>query len=108
LNILLRRLPGVEYKSRNDVVGWSAHYGVGFLFVTLYHTYWKNHRPSLASGLLFGALSGALGIATWKIAFRNHPLPPRIDFKKYYEQLFTAHLIFGAGAVAGYRSVSNV
>jgi hypothetical protein len=108
LNILSRRLMNTNQGNYTGAFGWLAHYGVGALFVSAYDKIWKQSgRPTLWSGLLLGAISGVVGIATWKLVFKLHPSPPTIDFKDYYRQLFVAHLIFGASAALGYKTFAN-
>lgn len=84
--------------------GWLIHYGMGALFVIVYHFIWKFSPidPSLLSGAIFGFVSGFIGITGWFFVFRTHHNPPDIDVGDYFTHLIVAHIIFGAGAYAGY------
>ena len=77
--------------------GWITHYTVGVLFTFLYEYLWQNTsiKPTVKSGAILGGLSGIAGVLSWKLAFKAHPAPPRTDYRKFYNQLLIAHIIFG-------------
>jgi hypothetical protein len=102
--LLKRLIPDLE-KRNAQLSGWMIHYGVGLLFSAIYDKVWTKTKmdPTLKNGLLLGGLSGAAGAIVWKTTFALHPDPPANDREKFYGHLIIAHLIFGAGAVAGYR-----
>jgi hypothetical protein len=105
LNILLDRAGIVNINdSRKNGLGWMLHFLVGLLFVIIYDRIWALTplEPSWTIGLIFGALSGVVGIISWMIMFKIHPNEPNIHFKEYYLQLFFAHILFGLGATAVY------
>lgn len=105
LNKLYRRLVvrGTALKAI-PVIGWIFHYFIGTVFMVLYHFIWRLTavEPSLLSGSVLGFFSGFIGIAGWSLMFNLHPDPPSVNFRKYYLQLISAHVIFGIGAVIGY------
>jgi hypothetical protein len=76
------------------VLGWQAHYAFGTIWGLTY-AFWKNGKHPLSRALLFGAMGGAAGVFLWKKAFDLNPRPPRIDYPKFYAEVFLAHLIFG-------------
>src|ERR1700710_1627229 len=102
--MLHRILPGTN-KQITRVAGWSAHYGVGVLFVALYIEFWDRGKikPSFKNNLIIGALSGLLAVEIWKLTFKLHPAPPWINFTKYYTQLVGAHVVFAVFAGITYR-----
>jgi hypothetical protein len=102
--LLNRMIPDLE-KRNAQLSGWLIHYGVGLLFSAIYDRVWAKAKmdPTLRSGLLLGGISGAAGALVWKTIFTLHPHPPANDRENFYGHLITAHLIFGAGAVAGYH-----
>lgn len=105
LNLLVDRAGIAEiHDSRRNLLGWVLHFLVGLTFVILYDRIWAwtELEPSWTTGLIFGAISGITGILAWMTMFALHPHEPRIDFKKYYLQLFFAHVLFGLGATAVY------
>lgn len=108
LNKLLYRSPFYTSKTLPVLPGWLLHYFVGLLFVIAYHYIWISTalEPSILNGLIFGFISGFLGIAGWAVALKIHPDPPFVNSKKYYPHLLAAHVIFGAGAVLGYGLVN--
>lgn len=104
LNELLVRARLMKFvSSRNHPAGWIIHYGVGLVFVGIYHTVASFTDIELTFGYLVtaGALSGLLGIAAWHATFRIHPNPPVVDLKEFYIQLEAAHIIFGAAVYGG-------
>jgi hypothetical protein len=54
----------------------------------------KRITPSVVNGLLFGMLSGGIGIASWYLLFKLHPKPARMSYKMFYMQLFLAHVVY--------------
>ncbi|HKH60227.1 MAG TPA: hypothetical protein VKA49_05320 [Flavitalea sp.] len=105
LAILLRRLVPELNKKYSKIAGWNIHYAVGIAFAIIYSTLWEKNKlkASVKSGLLLGGLSGLLAIIIWKATFLLHPSPPNVEFKRYYGNLFVAHLVFGAFASIGYK-----
>lgn len=107
LGELLKRLIPIIKKRYARYDGWVIHYIVGIMFAAAYMYLWETKRitPTIKNGLLLGGLSGIIAIIAWKALLKMHPNPPKLDFKRYYGQLITTHIIFGAFAVIGYRSV---
>lgn len=99
-----RLFPDVKRKYI-EIACWNVHYAVGVFFAAIYAALWEQGKlkPGIKSALLLGAASGAFAILVWKSVFKVHPDPPPRDFKRYYGQLFTAHLIFGLTAYTGYK-----
>lgn len=109
LHKLYHRLAPAEPKPVAKAVGWLGHYAVGLAFSAAYNKLW-NKKLVKASGknsIWLGALSGALAIGVWKTTFNMHPLPPGIDFKKYYVQLFFAHIVFAMFATFAYQQLKK-
>lgn len=108
LNELLNRseLFAVE---DSRIGGWVIHYGMGTVFVTLYHFIWQHYQidPSLLNGSIFGFVSGFIGIAGWVLVFRSHHNPPAVELSDYFVHLIAAHIIFGIGAAVGYGIASE-
>ncbi|GAC1310764.1 MAG: hypothetical protein NVSMB24_28720 [Mucilaginibacter sp.] len=109
LGQLARRLLPTISKKENQLIGWSAHYGVGLLFSTAYDWLWANKKikPSFKNNLLLGGISGLAAVAIWKATFKMHPLPPRLSFDKYYLQLVPAHIVFAVFAGLAYGLLSK-
>lgn len=86
-------------------LGWLTHYGVGFLFLLAYHIAWTNSllEISIADTFFLGAISGIIGIISWVIIFCITLYQPPINYKRYYIQLFFAHIIFALTATATYH-----
>ncbi len=101
--LLSKLKPGLE-KPGATIAGWVLHYASGVAFTSVFHQIWKRHfmKPTIASGIGLGAVSGLAGIAVWKMAFEAHPDPPRKNLKRYFTHLFWAHWVFGAFSALGY------
>ena len=109
LSKLYHRLAPAEPKPIAKVVGWLGHYAVGALFSTVYNKLWdkKLVKASGKNSIWLGALSGVLAIGVWKTTFKLHPAPPGIDYKKYYAQLFFAHIVFAMFATLAYQQIKK-
>lgn len=90
--------------------GWLIHYSIGIGFVAAYWLIWQNalHKPTLLKTAVIGSASGLIGIVTWKLIFAQHDNPPKNDREAYYKQLFTAHIIFSATALATYKRLDDM
>ena len=106
--MLHRLVPGTS-KKLNQIAGWNAHFAVGLLFATAYVELWEagKIKPSVKNAVLLGAVSGLLAVAVWKLTFKMHPLPPWINYNKYYIQLVPAHVVFALFATLAYRLWQN-
>jgi hypothetical protein len=77
--------------------GWLVHYSVGVFFAAIYKPILEtwNIEPTVKNGAIIGGITGLFGAAIWNLTFRLHPLPPRINYRRFYGQLVIAHIIFG-------------
>lgn len=99
-----RLLPKLD-EEQSQALGWLGHYGVGLLFALVYVELWRSGklRPDWKTSLWVGGISGLVAVAIWKSTFKMHPLPPKLNFDKYYLQLVPAHVVFALFAGIGYR-----
>jgi len=106
---LYHRLQPGKTEANAKTAGWVGHYAVGTMFSAAFNALWVNKlvKASGKNGVWLGAVSGALAIAVWKNTFKMHPLPPGINFKKYYTQLFFAHIVFALFATAAYQQIKK-
>lgn len=107
LNELMDRssdLPEID-NPKSHPAGWAGHYGVGLLFVISYYLLWRRTltSPTIGKSLAVGSASGLLAIAAWHIMFSASNNPPQNNRKRYYGQLFVAHLVFSLAALYSYR-----
>jgi len=105
LNIILSALGAEMVPERKNAWGWAIHFMIGLLFVVAYHLIWHftDIDPTWFTGLIFGIISGLIGIFSWFFLFKLPPNPPKIHFKQYYLQLFIAHILFSLSVIAVYR-----
>ncbi|MFT3704831.1 MAG: hypothetical protein QM802_20870 [Agriterribacter sp.] len=80
--------------------GWVLHYLTGYLLAGGYAMLIDTTRikPTLKNGIITGTLTGVPAVATWDIALKLDPSPPRKRSVGYYAQLVAGHTIFGAFA----------
>ncbi|MFB3387561.1 hypothetical protein [Flavobacterium sp. LAR06] len=104
LTYLMRNLKINLSMTSKNTLSWLIHYGIGVVFVTIYHYFWAHNIIQLTflHGLLLGVASGITGIVSWMILFKISHYQPPIDYKGYYIQLFIAHIIFALIATAVY------
>lgn len=97
-------LPDIKDNKQN-LTGWALHYFAGLSFVGSYWLFWRKslHRPTVSKTLVLGSLSGLAGIFVWKSLLSQHQKPPNIDRKKYFGQLFVAHIVFTGFSLLTYK-----
>lgn len=87
-----------------NTLSWLFHYGIGAIFVTVYHYFWAQNivQLSFSDAFLLGIVSGAISILSWMFFFEILHYQPSINFRGFYLQLFAAHIIFAFTATAVY------
>lgn len=107
INSFLQRHRFFKAESIPAITGWIIHYGMGSIFVLIYHFIWSSTTisPHLLSGSLLGFINGLVGILGWALVFHIHPNPPSIDNFAHYLHLIIAHILFGISATIGYLLV---
>ena len=105
LNILTSRSSVALEPRRKSMFGWFLHYLFGLVFVACYHWIWSSSYadPTWFCGLIFGIISGMIGIAGWFFLFKLTEAKPKIKVGKYYLQLFLAHIVFALVVVSVYK-----
>ncbi len=105
LNFLLKAMKKEWLPEKTEAAGWILHYVFGLLFVLIYHAIWSwtDIDPTWFTGVIFGMISGVVGIISWHFMFKFSNHKPKIKFKQYYVQLFIAHIIFALTVIAVYR-----
>lgn len=95
---------------QRQIAAWGLHYTIGLIFIIAYDIIWNNTSidPTWFCGVLFGIISGIIGILGWKLIFRMLPKIVRISFNAYFLQLFLAHVVFALVAVATYNIIENL
>jgi hypothetical protein len=107
LKFILDRLNFTFSESLKSICSWIIHYGIGLIFVIVYHILWKYKIVpfTILSGVYLGALSGLAGITGWIIMFKLSRFERKVSDKGYYIQLFFAHVIFGLTAFLVYENI---
>ena len=102
---LIQRARPEMNKPTSTLAGWTLHYIAGIAFTGIFSKLWEKTslKPRVRTGLVLGAASGLVGIATWDLIFRNHPNPPHKNRRKYFGHLLLAHLVFGTFSAIGYN-----
>ena len=94
-NLIRRIVPEANDKTAR-IAGWAGHYMVGFAFTATYeyYLYTVHKKPTLMNSTAAGIIGGLAGIGWWKFVFKTHPSPPALHYRKFYTQLFFAHVVF--------------
>lgn len=102
--MIARLAPGLSSKAK-AIAGWGAHIAMGLVFASVFVELWETGKikHNWRNALVLGLVSGTLGLLIWKTTFKAHPLPPWINYDKYYLQRLPAHIIFAVGATLAYR-----
>ncbi|HEY0090946.1 MAG TPA: hypothetical protein VGB43_00540 [Flavobacterium sp.] len=85
--------------------GWFAHYIIGLAFVFIYELVWVYSTIEFGwvSGLIFGVVSGFVGILGWRLIYLLPDKKPAAPLGEYYLQLFVAHIIFALIVVVAFK-----
>jgi hypothetical protein len=107
LSTMIHRLLPAFPKKANHTAGWASHYVMGILFAAVYVELWETGKikHTIKNGIIMGTLSGALAVLIWKTTFKLHPLPPWINYRRYYIQLVSAHVVYAVFATLTYRII---
>lgn len=105
LNIILSALGAEMLPERKNAWGWAIHFMIGLLFVVAYHLIWHftDIDPTWFTGLIFGIISGLIGIFSWFFLFKLPASPPKINYNQYYLQLLIAHILFALSVITIYK-----
>lgn len=108
LNLVVAKANVELTPRRKSIFGWVIHYVIGLAFVLCYEFVWNNFDidPTWFCGLIFGIISGLIGIFSWVLMFKLPEEKPKIKFKHYYLQLFIAHIFFALTVIAVYKLFS--
>ena len=90
--------------------GWVTHYAVGVMMTLMFELYKKylNHKPASNRTITFGVFAGLLAIAAWKILFKMLPRRSHDFYKKFFIQLFIAHLIFAVAITGTQKNLTKI
>tara|TARA_A100000171_G_scaffold53080_1_gene76413 strand:- start:1066 stop:1500 length:435 start_codon:yes stop_codon:yes gene_type:complete len=105
LNLLVSRHKRLKYlTSREHIIGWALHFGIGLVFVILFYVVHKLFDVSItySFGAFFGFIAGIAGVLGWQILLYIHPDPPDFNRKLFFIQLIIAHIIFGLTIITIY------
>ena len=86
------------------ISGWIAHFLIGYIFLGLYElAWWYFDIPkSVDIAILFGTVSGFLGIIGWYFMFKAVRYTYYFNYAHYYFHLVLAHIVFSVVAVFVY------
>ncbi len=75
---------------------WATHYSVGILMVLLFNIIWRtfNIKQINQRILISSLLGGGIAIVSWRFLFTMLTRRSSSYYRKFYTQLFVAHVIF--------------
>ena len=82
--------------------GWLTHYSVGVLMALFFDVTWQqfNIKSTLNRSIVAGTLGGLVAIGSWRLLFTSLPRHSKNYYKKFYAQLFIAHIVFALAQTA--------
>jgi hypothetical protein len=82
--------------------GWLTHYSIGVLINLFFDITWEQFKikSTFNRGITSGVLGGLIAIGAWRLLFAALPKRSANYYKKFYTQLFIAHIIFSLTATA--------
>jgi hypothetical protein len=89
--------------------GWATHYTVGVMMTLLFEMYklCVNKKPAVYHTIMYGTFAGLLAIGAWSRLLKMLPQRSGNYYKKFYLQLFFAHLIFAASLTAAQKATKH-
>ena len=96
-----RAFPSME-EAPAQIAGWMMHGSMGLIFASVYQWLLENinFRRDVPDDIFIGFVNGIAGVVIWKLVFSVHPDPPKIHFKRFYQHLVLAHIIFSVTALS--------
>ncbi|MGY3213075.1 hypothetical protein [Mucilaginibacter sp. HD30] len=109
LETMIKRLAPTLSKQAKIIAGWGAHFTMGIIFAAIYVELWENReiKHNITNGIILGVLSGLIGLLIWKGTFKAHPLPPWLNYTKFYLQRIPAHVVFAVATTLTYRLIKK-
>jgi hypothetical protein len=82
--------------------GWLTHYSIGILMTLFFDVTWQQSKikSTFHRGIASGVLGGLMAIGSWRLLFAALPKRSAKFYKKFYVQLFFAHIIFSLTTTA--------
>jgi hypothetical protein len=82
--------------------GWATHYAIGILMALFFNVTWQQFKikSTFHRGLTSGMAGGLIAIGSWRLLFAALPKRSAKYYKKFYTQLFIAHIIFALTVTA--------
>ena len=102
INELISRSSKIPFNLfKEHVLGWIIHLLVGLGFIVVFKILlWLDlFNLTIKSGVLYGFLTGLVGILFWGVSLRLHSNPPKLNRTQYLIHLIPAHVTFGLTTV---------
>jgi hypothetical protein len=103
INSFLKKKLGLSIP-KDHPNGWIIHFIIGGLFLAAYDKVWSvdGVNKSVKTDLLFGTVTGLIGVAAWKLISKFEPKIKALKKDEYYVQLFISHIIFSLASSTAY------
>ena len=88
--------------------GWATHYIVGIIMTAFFNLTWQqlNINSRFKRAVVSSLLGGAIAICAWRLLFTMLPKRSYNFHKKFYTQLFIAHIVFAFTVIAAQKQNS--
>ena len=90
--------------------GWITHYMVGVLMTLFFDITWQQFKikSTFHRGIISGFLGGLIAMGSWRLLFAALPKRSAKYYKKFYTQLFIAHIVFAFTIIAAQKAACKI
>ena len=90
--------------------GWITHYIVGLVMTEFFYITWQqlSIKSSLKRGMVSSLFGGTIAICAWRLLFTMLPKRSHNFYKKFYTQLFIAHIVFAFTVIANRKAACKI
>jgi hypothetical protein len=90
--------------------GWATHYMIGIIMTLFFYVTWKQFKikTTLSRGITSSVPGGLIAIVSWRILFTALPKRSHNYYKKFYTQLFMAHVLFAFTVIAVQKATCKI
>jgi hypothetical protein len=90
--------------------GWLTHYSIGILMTLFFYITWQQFKikSTFHRGITSSVLGGLIAIGSWRILLAALPKRSSKYYKKFYTQLFIAHVVFAFTVIAAQKVACKI
>jgi hypothetical protein len=86
---VLEKTPAIFY-----LLATMVHYAIGAMFgIGYWYFLYITGSPSLPMSFLYGVIISLVAMLGWRLFFRLHPGPPKVDLRVYLKTIGLGHML---------------